>query len=84
MSPSKDEGALEKSSSLWEQLSICYQEIPGKTIKVLSGIIGSVAKATLKFCSEAVGFISKNTPALIIFATGLLGAKIISKVNNQN
>ena len=84
MSPSKDEGALEKSNIFGEQLSICYQEIPGKIIKVLPGIIGSVAKATLKICSEAVGFISKNTPVLIIFATGFFGARIMSKVSNQN
>ena len=84
MSPSKDEGVLEKSNILGEQLSICYQEIPGKIIKVLPGIIGSVAKATLKICSEAVGFFSKNTPVLIIFATGFFGARIMSKVNNQN
>ena len=70
-SPPKDEGALNK----WvNSLEDGLKRLAGKAAEALPPIIGSAVGAILSFLNKAVGFVSKDTWALIIFTAGLIGA----------
>ena len=59
-----------------KQVSRCTQ----KTVKVLPAIVGSVVGAILSFLGKAVGFVTEDTWALIVFAAGLIGVWLMQRV----
>ena len=56
-----------------QRLANALKRLAGKAAAALPGIIGSVIGAVLNYLSKAVGFLAKNTWAVITLITGIIG-----------
>ena len=63
-----------------QRLANALKCLAGKAAAALPGIIRSVTDAVLNYLSKAVGFFAKNTWAVIVFITGIIGYWIYEKV----
>ena len=79
-SPQKDEGALKKWLS---RLADTLKRLARKAVESLPAIVGSVVDAILSFLGKAVGFIAEHTWALIVFAAGLIGVRLMQRVSRK-
>ena len=79
--PPKDENKLKKwAKDVLQRLANALKRLAGKAAAALPGIIGSVIGAVLNYLSKAVGFLAKNTWAVIVFIAGIIGYWIYEKV----
>ena len=68
---SKDKEALKK----WlDRLADALKRLAGNAVEALSAVVGSVVGTILSLLSKAVRFVADHTWALIVFATGHIGA----------
>ena len=78
--PSKDKGTLRK----WlDRLADALKRLAGRAAEAFPVIVGSVVGAILSFLGKAVGFIAEHTWALIVFAAGLIGIRLMQKVQRK-
>ena len=76
----KDEGTLKK----WlDRLANALKKLAGKAVEVLPAIMGSVVGAILIYLGKAVGFLAKQTRALIVFVAGLIGIWLMQRVQKK-
>ena len=79
--PPKDKNKLKKwVKDVVQHLANALKRLAGKAAAALPGIIGSIIGAVLNYLSIAVGFFAKNTWAVIVFITGIIGYWIYEKV----
>ena len=79
--PPKDKNKLKKwVKDVLQRLANALKRLAGKAAAALPGIIGSIIGAVLNYLSKAVGFFAKNTWAVIVFITGIIGYWIYEKV----
>ena len=79
--PPKDQNKLKKGvKDVLQSLANALQRLAGKAAAALPGIIGSIIGAVLNYLSKAVGFLAKNTWAVVVFIAGIIGYWIYEKV----
>ena len=79
--PPKDKNKLKKwVKDVLQRLANALKRLAGKAAAALPGIIGSIIGAVLNYLSKAVGFLAKNTWAVITLITGIIGYWIYEKV----
>ena len=78
--PSKDEGVFKK----WlDRLADALKRLAGKSVLVLTAIVGSALGAILSFLGKAIGFVAEDTWVLIVFVVGLIAAWLRKKVKKD-
>ena len=77
---SKDKEALKK----WlDRLADALKRLAGEAVEALPATVGSVVGAILSLLRKAVGFIAEHTWVLIVFAAGLIGARLMKRVSRK-
>ena len=79
--PSNDKNKLKKwVKDVLQCLANALKRLAGKAAAALPGIIGSVIGAVLNYLSKAVGFLAKNTWAVITLIIGIIGYWLYRKL----
>lgn len=79
--PPKDKNKLKKwVKDVLQRLANALKRLAEKAAAAFPGIIGSVIGVVLNYLSKTVGFFTKNTWAVIVFITGIIGYWIYEKV----
>ena len=79
-SPPKDKGTLKK----WlDRLGDALKRLAGKAVEALPDIIGCIVSAALSFLGKAVGFVTEDTWALIVFVAGLIAIWLMQRVQGR-